>query len=223
MEGARKRRASAFDELKGEILPRNLSCLALAIWDGELSLACARFEFEPLCFVDNNRALWGQHLEGLPVFSPEEGARLYGSCAVFVVTIWYGEASEGMASRVAQLRELSCTSVVSFVPLYWKFASVLLPRYMLDCPHKIHEQADRVRQGFHLMEDDGSRREYLAQLRFRLLADFDSVSVAVQGRHLLPRRHALSLGRGRDFRRLWRILDGTPTLFLIELRIRSNA
>jgi FkbM family methyltransferase len=86
-----------------------------------------------------------------------------------------------MASRIAQMRQLGCRSVVSFLPLYWKFGSVFLPHYTLHLPHHLHAQADRVRQGFRLMADDVSRQEYLAQLRFRLLGDFGCLPAPVPG------------------------------------------
>jgi FkbM family methyltransferase len=45
----------------------------------------------------------------------------------------------------------------------------------LDLPHKVHEQAAAVRQGFAALADDRSRSEFLAQLRWRLLFDFDAL------------------------------------------------
>jgi FkbM family methyltransferase len=86
-----------------------------------------------------------------------------------------------MPARIAQLRHLGCKSVVPFLPLYWKFSDTFLPHYLQDLPHRVHLQADRVRQGFRLMTDDVSRREYLAQLRFRLLGDFGCLPEPVQG------------------------------------------
>ena len=136
---------------------------------------------EPLCFVDNNKSLWGKSLDGIPVLSPAQGAILYGSQATFVVTIWRGESAERMAARVNQLRQLGCKTVVPFLPLYWKYSDKLLPHYMNDLPHHVHAQADRVREALSLMADDASRREYLAQLRFRLLGDFASLPEPVKG------------------------------------------
>lgn len=136
---------------------------------------------EPICFLDNNKSLWGQEVDGVRVLSPEQGAEAYGDRALFVVTIWRGEASDRMSSRVAHLLNLGCKRVTSFLPLYWMYPDALLPHYMHDLPDRVHAQADRVRQGFKLMADDVSRREYIAQVAFRLLGDFDRPSLPVLG------------------------------------------
>jgi FkbM family methyltransferase len=180
IEGARRREATEFDRLTGS----NAKELVLfgAGNLGRYTLAGLRNAgIEPLSFIDNNEAKWGESQHGLRVLSPEDGARSYGDRATFVVAIWYGEASDTMASRVAQLRHLGCRSVVPFPPLYWKLSDSLLPRYMVDLPHKVHLQANRVRQGLKLMADDLSRQEYLAQLRFRLLSDFECLPGPVEG------------------------------------------
>jgi FkbM family methyltransferase len=180
IEGARRREADAFDELAGA----NVTELVL-FGAGNLGrrtlTGLRRIGIEPLCFIDNNKARWGEKVDGLLVLSPEEGGKLYGDHATFIVTVWGALGSDRMASRIAQLRQLGCRSVVSFLPLYWKFGSVFLPHYTLDLPHHLHAQADRVRQGFRLMADDASRQEYLAQLRFRLLGDFGCLPAPVPG------------------------------------------
>ena len=136
---------------------------------------------EPLCFIDNNASVWGKDLDGIPILSPSEGATRHGRRAIFVVTIWRAYATEAMPARIEQLRRLGCRTVVPFLPLYWKYAELLLPHYMHDLPHLVFEQADRVRQGLRLMGDDESRREYVAQMRFRLLGDFEALIPPVSG------------------------------------------
>jgi FkbM family methyltransferase len=180
VEGARKREATTFDDLAGSQATElvlfgagNLGRRALA--------GLRKAGMEPLCFVDSDKARWGEELDGLPVFSPDEGSRLYGSRAVFIVTIWRGEGAARMSSRVSQLRQLGCKSVVPFLPLFWKFSASLLPNYLHDLPHHIYLQSDRVRKAYQLMADDESRREYLAQLRYRLLGDFECLPDPVQG------------------------------------------
>jgi FkbM family methyltransferase len=113
--------------------------------------------------------------------SPAEGATRYGGNATFIVTIWRAQASEGMATRIEQLRRLGCNTVIPFVPLYWKYPDLFLPHYMHELPHRVHLQADRVREAFALMTDDFSRAEYLAQIRFRLLGEFDALQAPVPG------------------------------------------
>lgn len=180
VESAQKREAGTFDELAGS----NISELVLfgAGNLGRRTLSGLRqLGIEPLCFIDNDETLWAKKINGLIVLSPEDGARHYGDRATFVVTIWRGEGTDRMPARIAQLIELGCKTVVPFLPLYWKFSDSFLPHYTHDLPLRVLLQADRVRQGFRLMADDVSRREYLAQLRFRLLGDFDCLPGPVEG------------------------------------------
>lgn len=136
---------------------------------------------EPKYFVDNNSSAWGKDLDGLPILSPSEGAKRDGERAIFVVTIWRAYASESMPVRIEQLRRLGCRRVISFLPLYWKYPQYLLPHYMHDLPHLVFEETDRVREGFRLMADNESRREYVAQMRFRLRGEFEALSPPVSG------------------------------------------
>jgi FkbM family methyltransferase len=48
-------------------------------------------------------------------------------------------------------------------------------RYPLDLPHKLLQRTDAVRAAFHLWSDERSRREYVAQVAFRLLLDVDGL------------------------------------------------
>ena len=51
----------------------------------------------------------------------------------------------------------------------------MLPHYCLDLPHRVLGQAESIRRAFELLGDARSRQEFLAQLRFRLLGDFDGL------------------------------------------------
>lgn len=197
VEGARQREATAFDELAGSSANKLVLFGAGNLGSRTLT-GLRKIGLEPQCFVDNEKALWGKKRNGLPVLSPEEGSKLYGDRATFAVTIWRAEGTDRMSARVAQLRGLGCKSVVPFLPLYWKFPGSLLPHYTHDLPHLIHLQADGVRQGLRLMADDVSRREYLAQLRFRLLGDFDCLPGSVEGA-IYFREDIFSLGKDETF------------------------
>jgi len=127
---------------------------------------------EPLAFADNDPALWGTQISGVPVISPRDAAQKYGRQAAFVITIWRGESSDVMAERRQQLLDLGCATVVTFAPLFWKYADVFTPHYAFDLPHRTAAQVDAIRGAFSLWADEASRREFIAQLRWRLLADF---------------------------------------------------
>jgi FkbM family methyltransferase len=180
VDGARKREESAFEEIAGDKVKQFVLFGAGNL--GRRTLDCLRQTgIEPLCFVDNDSSKWGSKIDGLEVLSPAKGSDLYKNHATFVVTIWRGEGSERMRDRAAQLLHLGCSRVVPFLPFYWRFSKSLLPHYALDLPHRVHLEADRVREGLALMSDDESRREYIAELRFRLLGDFDCLPDPVSG------------------------------------------
>ena len=128
---------------------------------------------EPRVFADNNSELWGKYVDGILVLTPEEAAQKFGQQATFVITIWKSGATDTMAERKKQLLDLNCVNIVSFGSLFWKYPEIFLPHYAFDLPHKVYQQADDVRVVFELWEDESSRREYMAQLRWRMLLDFD--------------------------------------------------
>ena len=141
---------------------------------------------EPLAFTDSNPQMWHSVVEGLKVLSPIEAARLYGATSTFVITIWKGDGDDRMGTRERQLRGLGCRQVVPFTLLFWKFAEVFLPHYAVDLPHKVHDQAHDVLKGSEVWSDDASRFEYLAQLRWRLLSDFDTLPNPVRDKIYFP-------------------------------------
>src|SRR5205807_1558435 len=42
----------------------------------------------PMAFADNNPAVWGRSIDGVPVFSPADATARYGRSAAFLITIW---------------------------------------------------------------------------------------------------------------------------------------
>jgi len=183
--GATARERSAFDLMAGPSKDRIVLFGAGRV--GRKTLAGLRkVHIEPIAFIDNNARLWNTSVEGVRVLSPEDAARLHGDQATFVITIWRGEATDRMAQREAQLRRLGCRYVVTFPPLFWKRAEAFLPHYAVDLPHRVHQQAEEVRRAGHLWSDDASRGEYLTQLRWRLLGEFDGLYSPVQHTMYFP-------------------------------------
>jgi len=68
---------------------------------------------------------------------------------------------------------LGCDNVVSVLQLRWKYHETFLPCFRDDLPHKVLLQGDSIQEAFRLWSDDESRREYVAQVAWRLHADFD--------------------------------------------------
>jgi FkbM family methyltransferase len=168
------RERSAFDRLTAP-LTRSLVLFGAGNLGRKALAGLRQVGIEPLAFADNNSALWGKKVDELLVLSPAAAAQRYGRKASFVITIWRGEATDRMVDRRNQLEALGCSKIVSFGPLFWKYPDKFLPHYALDLPHKTTLEADLIRNVFSLWADDGSRREYLAQLKWRILLDFDGL------------------------------------------------
>lgn len=150
----------------------------------------------PLAFADNNKALWNQSVDGVYVYSPAEAAGKYGDTAVFIVGIFAAEAGGRYEHRVSELKALGCRLVIPFGPVLWK-APATLPHWAADLPSRILEQKDAIRRCSELWSDDASRAEYLAQLRWRLLADFEGLPPASRHRQYFP--EFLRLGDNETF------------------------
>ena len=118
---------------------------------------------EPVCFADNNSALQGTIVDGLPVLSAKDVVATYGDTAVFVVTVFLG-----YQSIVEQLEKLGAGTVIPFFILFWKHPERFLPHYTYDLPHKVIDAATEVREAGQLLSDAESRGEYVAQVRWRL-------------------------------------------------------
>jgi FkbM family methyltransferase len=129
----------------------------------------------PVAFADHNPALDGEHIHGIPVYSPLKAAELFGRSAAFAITVWNSSATDRMTNRVQQLKNLGCERVFPVGLLCWKYPEAFLPYYPLDLPHKALSTADDISAALSLFSDDNSRKEYAGQVRFRLLLDYDSL------------------------------------------------
>ena len=171
---ARTRAASAFDAAAAPF-ERSLVLFGAGNLGRKALRGLRKVGIEPLAFADNNASLWGGSVEGVPVLSLADAAERYAGRAAFVMTIWRGEGSDTMAERCRPLRALGCTHVVDFGALFWKYAELFLPHYSLDLPHHVLEAREDVRRAFALWQDDASRKEFVAQIRWRLHLDFDGL------------------------------------------------
>jgi FkbM family methyltransferase len=176
---------SVFDELAAEKKERLVLCGAGGL--GRKMLAgLLRARIAPLAFADNNPAFAGKSIEGVPVFSAKEAAEKFGGDSAFIVTIWGAHSRDRLAQRKQQWRDLGCETVISFMPLFWKFAEIFLPHYSCDLPHKVFAQARRIEALADLWSEDFSRAEFLAQLRWRSELDFDGLPEPVSGPAYFP-------------------------------------
>jgi FkbM family methyltransferase len=152
---------------------------------GKKILAVLRKDgIEPLAFADNNPSLQGKTIEGIQVLSRNQAAEAYGSSAAFIVTIW--NTNHSFVQTRKELIELDCKTVVSAITLRWKYSQNLLPFFWLDIPSKTIKHAKQIKSAFSLWGDEFSRQEYLAQMRYRILGEFDSLSEPVQQESYFP-------------------------------------
>jgi len=140
----------------------------------------------PLVLADNNSDLWGTNIDNVPVCEPAKAAELYGDEAVFVITIWGSQATDRMSDRVRQLLDLGCKCVVPAGFLFWKFPEVFLPYFPLDLPHKVLSSTPAIVAAFNLFQDEFSREEFVAQVSFRLLLDYDGLTYSRGCKHYFP-------------------------------------
>jgi FkbM family methyltransferase len=164
-----EREHSTFDELAA---PLKEIVLFGAGNTGRKALSVLRSHgIEPVAFADNAAALWSREIDGLKVLSPSNAAARFGRSAAFVITILDGN----FLQIRKQLLELACSRVISFISLFWKYSHECLPYWLIDSPHRTLAQKEDILKAFDLLEDDESRREFVAQVRWRLLQDFDSL------------------------------------------------
>jgi FkbM family methyltransferase len=130
---------------------------------------------EPLCFADNNQALWNTSVDGLEVLAPSEAVARYGASACFVVTIYNGSPVR------TQLRGMNCTRIIPFPVLFWKYADAFIPGSGLELPHRIPPQADEIRACYDILADEWSRQELCEQVRWRCLLDYACLSRPLPG------------------------------------------
>jgi FkbM family methyltransferase len=113
----------------------------------------------PLAFADNNPALSGTQLDGIPIMLPADAARQFPQ-ALFVTTVYTN------APVCRQLREMG-REFTTFAELAWCYPDAFLPRASLELPHRIFAEARDVSAAFGLWADEPSRREYLGQIAWR--------------------------------------------------------
>jgi FkbM family methyltransferase len=141
---------------------------------------------EPLALADNGTRLQGASVEGHEVISVPEAVRRHGAHATFVVTIWGAGSTHRFADTRKQLESLGARAVSAFPSLLWKYPATALPHYCQDFPHRVLEQREQVRLGLDVWSDESSRREYLSQVRLRLMADFDGLAHPVAHPQYFP-------------------------------------
>lgn len=183
-EPARQRADSEFDRLSRGV--KNIVLFGAGGLGRKILKGIRLKGLEPLAISDNNSAIWGSHVDGIPVVAPQEAAVRFGSSAVFVVSIWRAGGGHRFEDTAFQLHSQGCKTVVPFIPLIWKFHDYFLPYYCIDRPETFFQDSDQILSAFELYDDEISCREYLAQVRFRIFGNISGLSSPVPGEHYFP-------------------------------------
>ena len=136
---------------------------------------------EPRAFIDNDQALWGTVVEGVPVLSPHDAAARYARDGVVCVTIWRAEGGHQFEATRVVLEDLGWRRVLPFLELYRAYPDEFLPYLAAGRVADVMASAADVRRAFDLLGDDVSREEFLAQLRWRVRGDFSAVAEPTPG------------------------------------------
>jgi len=176
---------TAFDRLV-EPFGKSLVLFGAGNLGQQILLRLRQDGIEPLAFADNNAALWGNFVNGVEVFSPKEAAEVFGERAAFIVTIWSPGNRHRFSETLKDLRAYNCKKILSFVPLFWKYADHFLPNCYLDLPHPMFTKAKELQAVFSLWEDEESRITYLTQIKWRILENYDQLPARTMQAQYFP-------------------------------------
>ncbi|HEV7425541.1 MAG TPA: FkbM family methyltransferase [Thermoanaerobaculia bacterium] len=128
---------------------------------------------EPAAFADDTPEKQGMRIAGVAVMPVREAASRFGKEAIFVVTI-LNPLLRFVDART-RLRGITDGPVVSFLDVAWMHPEEFLPYYQFELPQDVLRKRDRIALAASRFADDESRRQFAAQLRFRLHLDYDAL------------------------------------------------
>jgi len=173
----------------GNTLPEDFETRLVLFGAGGLGRRIARALKQagvtPVVFCDNNRSLWGDEVEGIAAMAPSAAIRAFPQ-AVFMVCIWHPSGTDGLLSRMNELRALGCREVVTFIPLLWKYPEILLPNLFWDSPEFFREQTAGIDAARALLDESG-KSEFDRQLNFRITGDPRVLAAPVDGPQYFPK------------------------------------
>jgi FkbM family methyltransferase len=171
----RKRASTAFDTCEQKIKAHGIILFGCGLFGKKILKGLRAIGIEPLGFSDNNQNIWQAEKDGIKVYSPEEAVSNFPD-SVFMVTIWSDAIGHPTSQIEKQLHQYDDVEVVSFFFLFWKYPDVFMPYFSIDAPDKTSLQAEAIKQCFGLFHDAESRKEFVAQIRWRLLGDYSGLA-----------------------------------------------
>ena len=167
----RNRASTVFDPWEQKIKAHGIVLFGCGLFGKRILKGLRNIGIEPLGFSDNNQNIWQTETEGVKVYSPEQAANKFPD-SVFMVTIWSDAIGHPVKQIEKQLHQYNNIDVVSFFFLFWKCPEVFMPYFSIDAPDKTLLQAAAIKQCFSLFHDEESRKEFVAQIRWRLQGDY---------------------------------------------------
>ncbi|MES1223140.1 MAG: FkbM family methyltransferase [Bacteroidota bacterium] len=168
---ARNRASTIFDPWEKKIKSHSVVLFGCGQFGKKILKGFRNIGIEPLAFSDNNQNIWGTETEGIKIYSPEEAANKFPN-AVFMVTIWSDVIGHPAKEIEKQLHQYNDVEVISFFFLFWKYPDIFMPYFSIDGPDKTLGQVAAIKECFSLFHDDESRKEFVAQIRWRLQGDY---------------------------------------------------
>jgi FkbM family methyltransferase len=129
--------------------------------------ALRRAGIEPLAYCDNNPHRWGTAIDGVPVVSPADALSRHADRAFVLLAAYNASAIQ------RQLQESGWDRIVTYPAFFWKHAASLPAEERLELPDRILDDAAEIPGAFELLADEKSRCEFLTQLRWRCLMDYE--------------------------------------------------
>ena len=125
--------------------------------------------FHPLAFVDNNAGLWGTELDGLEVIAPPTALERYGRSALWLITIYTNRQVSAQCSALG-------VTWVTCAEFSWQLPEPHPPSFDFGLPEDLAAWAPQIAEAAGIWADAASAAEYVAQVRWRFMLDYDGLA-----------------------------------------------
>jgi FkbM family methyltransferase len=149
-----------------------------------------------IAFSDNNKDKWDTEVLGVRVIAPSSMGEQLTESAIVIVAIWSPGHSNLETNK--QLQLLGAKNVFSASMLMQLYPDALLPHYHFAPPQFFIDNEKHLQTVFDNLEDDESRKQYLAQLEYRFQADFACIPAADTKNQYFP-SDVIKLGENEVF------------------------
>ena len=157
------------DKLKNA---KGIVIFGAGILGNKVAMHLKKLNFNIFCFADNNKQLWGQYIDEIPILSLSEASVKF-QMSTCIIAIWNPLYHFDIVKM--QLSDLNFYNVVHSAQVMQLYSENLLPHYHFATPDFYFENKEQICKVYELLEDNESKKQYLDQLKYRLTIDFDSL------------------------------------------------